>query len=58
MYNIIRKLLGLCEHEWKIIKSIDVYETWDGERYDGQLPAYAKIILQCKKCGDIKKKKI
>ena len=58
MMNVFRKLLGLCEHKWEIIQRISVYVTWDGERSPGQLPDHQKIVLQCQKCGDVKKVKV
>ena len=53
----LKQFLGLCEHKWTIIKTINVYETWDVERHDGQLPVYYRYIMQCEKCGKIKKVK-
>lgn len=52
-----RKLLGLCTHKWTLIQTIEVYETWDGERYPGQAPTFHKRVLQCNNCGDIKVRK-
>lgn len=41
-----RKLLGLCEHKWKIIRAVQL--TFQGE------PAGTRYELQCEHCGDIR----
>lgn len=56
--NWLKSFLGICSHKWSTIEQIDVYETWDGERYDGQNPAFRKYVLQCSNCGDIKVKRV
>lgn len=47
--NWLKKLLGLCEHKWKIIHNINIFENASDE-----IPCGTKIVLQCEKCGDIK----
>lgn len=42
-----------CKHEWETIRVIRVYE--DG---DNSMPIFNRYVLQCKKCGTIKKKVI
>ena len=42
-----------CKHKWKIINKIKQYEHGNGE-----MPYGTKYILQCEKCGKIKKKEI
>ncbi len=46
----IRKLLGLCEHKWKIIRNVRVF-GYSG----GDIPIYNTIIQECEKCGKLKK---
>lgn len=50
--NWLRKLLGLCNHQWVILSSSRVFEFESDSRPIGE-----NIILQCKHCGDIKTKK-
>ena len=47
----LKQLLGICEHIWEEIGQIDVYNG-------GERPVATKYILQCKKCGKIKKKEV
>lgn len=49
--KLFRWLFGLCEHKWERIERIDVYEENRSER-----PYQVKHILQCEKCGNLKKK--
>jgi hypothetical protein len=53
----LKQLLGICEHKWKQIKEIDVYPTQHGKVISNFFE-YNKFVLQCEKCGTIKKKKI
>ena len=46
----IRKLLGLCEHQWKIIHTAKVYCL---NEQIGHIHT-----LQCTKCGKITSKKV
>ena len=39
-----------CKHEWKIIKTVHVYAVYS--------PDYDLVYLQCKKCGNVKCKKM
>jgi len=48
-----KQLLGLCEHVWEFKQEIEVYDISYGI---GEYPNYRKFVLQCSKCGDIKKK--
>jgi hypothetical protein len=48
----IRKLLGLCEHKWKIIFTANV------SRYIDNSIVGQNHTLQCEKCGMIKVKKV
>ena len=47
----LRRVLGLCQHKWKIIREKRVYE---GHETEGRLPIGADFTLQCEHCGDIK----
>lgn len=53
MINWIRKLLGLCEHKWKIIRetSVNVHDDWNN-----LTDRFTRYHLQCEKCGDVKSK--
>ena len=52
MMNLIRKLLGLCEHRWVIIREVQM--TSDEAL---TIPVGTKFVMQCDKCGNIKTKK-
>lgn len=47
----LRKLLGLCEHKWKLM------EHWDMVDEYGDKTGH-KYILKCEKCGDIKRERV
>ena len=47
----LKQLLGICEHKWKI------YAHGEIENENGQ-KIHDKIILQCEKCGKIKRKEL
>jgi hypothetical protein len=53
MINFLRKLLGLCDHEW---------EDYNKQNYEGTDPrvylAFTIIQCKCKKCGAWKSFKI
>ena len=49
----LKKLFSLCDHKWYIAQTIAVYETWDGEKYPGQNPAFHKYVQKCEKCGKL-----
>lgn len=51
MIKILFKLLGLCDHRYKIIRDIDVVDEL-GDKL------YTKYHLQCEKCGKLKTKKM
>lgn len=53
MIGIFRKLLGLCNHKWIIIKRISTFET-----EQSTIPNGYKYVLQCENCGKIKTIKI
>jgi hypothetical protein len=48
---VITAIKHSCKHEWETIRVIRVFE--DG---DYSLPLFHRYVLQCKKCGKIKKK--
>lgn len=52
----LRKLLGLCEHKWKIIATRKTFESVDDPAID--LPVVIEKVLQCQNCGDIKVKRV
>lgn len=47
----IRRLLGLCEHEWAVLQQSPLFPS-----AGAQLPCGEEFILQCKKCGNLKQK--
>lgn len=47
----LRKLLGLCEHEWETIATFALYSCRVGE--ENKVLGY-EYHLRCKKCGAIK----
>jgi hypothetical protein len=53
MIRWIRKMLGVCEHKWTIIRETDVYE----KSISLEMPNYRNIVLQCEHCGNIKVKR-
>ena len=44
----LRRVLGLCEHKWEVIREIDLMD------HPGALPRAKRFILQCERCGNIK----
>jgi hypothetical protein len=48
----LRRVLGLCEHKWKLHKEIDLVER------QGALPHAKRFILQCTRCGNVKAKEL
>ena len=46
----IRRLLGLCEHKWKVIN--------EQKCVCADMGPYTRIILQCEKCGNVKGKEV
>jgi uncharacterized protein (DUF3820 family) len=53
----LKQLLGICEHKWKIIKEVKVFGRYS-DRVRSDLPESFEHILQCEKCGIVKKKKL
>lgn len=51
----LKQLLGLCEHRWKHVSTTNVYDISYGRSKN---PEYRIWVLQCEKCGKIKKKKV
>ena len=54
-------LFCFCKHEWEIKEEhkVEVYDTWDGKRLTEDPSSRIKfVLLRCKKCGDIKAKRI
>lgn len=47
MFKIIKKILGLCNHKWKVINIGKVSDTSTNE-------CWHKYHLQCQKCGGVK----
>lgn len=43
-----------CKHDWIVLKVIKVYDT-DISR---DIPTGTKFVMQCKKCGAIKKTEV
>lgn len=50
-YKLWRWLFGGCEHKWILEDEISVYD-----KLPIGLPYATKYILQCEKCGNLKKK--
>ncbi len=46
----LKWLLGLCNHKWKTVDKNDVYT-----QHSSSMPTYIDYILECEKCGKIKK---
>lgn len=44
-----RFLFGGCDHKWKVIHAVNVFDTAQSE-----LPSGYKYHLQCEKCGELK----
>ena len=51
MKKLIAFLLSGCWHEWEVTHSGPL--SWDNSFFRGE---GTRFILQCKKCGEIKKK--
>jgi hypothetical protein len=49
MLILLKRLLGFCNHKWKIIKTGDIINE-----NGGCIGKY--YVLQCEHCGNIKKK--
>lgn len=45
-----------CWHEWEIIGKVDLFGDGFGNMTD--LPTSRRYELQCKKCGDVKARKL
>lgn len=60
MIKLLRRLFGICNHEWEVIEVITVYDhsIGYGNKPSNSLPIGKDYVLQCKKCGDIKIKKL
>lgn len=53
LYQSNKEEKSSCQHQWEIIKKLDVYQY----SY-ARMPYKVVYILRCKKCGDIKEKEI
>ena len=51
LYSVI--VGSFCAHKWEIIKQIDVCDM-----KNSNIPWAFDIIMQCEKCGNIKKKRV
>ena len=52
LYRLVSMLYG-CRHKWEILQAVKVFEFDNSTR-----PCETKLILKCKKCGDVKTKKV
>jgi hypothetical protein len=52
MIKFLRKLLGLCDHSWEILKQHSLYKYGSVGK---DLPIGDIYIQQCTKCGVLKK---
>ncbi len=58
MIKWIRDFLGLCNHDWKILQTLNNVDSGSSYRY-GYTVVVGKIyVMQCQKCGNIKRKEI
>lgn len=58
MINFLRKLFGLCVHEFAIINSQEIYtDCNDGVCYTATSPFYMIITEQCTHCDDVRDRK-
>lgn len=53
MIRLISFLITGCWHQWKIIDTISVFERGYNDR-----EIATRFVLQCTKCGDVKKREI
>ncbi len=51
----LKQLLGICEHKWKLLGVQNIYSE-DVRNIKEDLPIRTEHILQCEKCGEIKRK--
>lgn len=51
MISWLRKLLGLCQHKWRLLEKIKVF---DNEVSKDRPVAFLRV-LQCENCGWIRK---
>lgn len=51
----LHKIFGLCDHKWVEYKMISVYAKNESPQ-NNDLPIAKVFILQCEKCGDLRKK--
>ena len=59
MIKLLRKILGLCQHEWKIHRETKVYSDKTTQaQLKNSLPIGEDYTLVCTKCGNIKAKKV
>lgn len=49
MIKLLRRLLGLCTHQWTVLHRVPVYEQEHASK-----PIGFSYELQCKHCGDVK----
>lgn len=54
MIKFLKKILGLCDHKWKIIKEIDLYIVHKGKEHT----VGTKYVKQCEKCNKFSTKKV
>lgn len=57
MIKTIRNLFCLCNHEWEIIDQVDVYDP-KYYKHGLNVTVGTDYTLQCKKCGNIKVRKV
>lgn len=55
MVALLKWLIGWpwCAHKWEILERINVYDGGKASR-----PYATRFVLQCEKCGDLKKREI
>jgi hypothetical protein len=54
LYFIIARILGFlgCRHKWSVIKETLIVE------YNDSTPVGTRFTLQCRRCGDLKFKRV
>lgn len=54
----IRQLLGLCDHKWIVIEKNQVSAFLPSDRKNSEHVVGFDFIMQCEKCGNLKRKRI
>ena len=52
-----RWLFYTCDHKWAVIERAPVYLVDESGKNIGEKPFATDFVLQCEKCGNIKRKR-